>query len=92
MLLQLNPPIPLVTPLGKGLAYMVIDDGPEFDLCWVVAQHAGGEIWTWPNPDVRAVENITQGRDYKERRMSPLTDPPGRRCGHGDVLREEAYQ
>ena len=71
MLLQLNPPIPMITPLGPGLAWLVIDDGPEHHLCWVVAQQDGRrEVWTWPNPQVRAAENITQGRGYAERHTS----------------------
>ena len=64
-MLQLNPPIPLVTPKGEGLAVMVIDYGPDHDLWWTVIVHSGphsGEIWTYPNPQVRGVENITLGR------------------------------
>jgi len=64
-MLQLNPPIPLKTPKGEGLAVMVIDYGPDHDLLWTViigkGEHAG-EIWTYPNPQVRGVDNITLGR------------------------------
>jgi hypothetical protein len=64
-MLQLNPPIPMRTPRGEGLAVMVIDYGPDFDLWWTVivskGEHAG-EIWTYPNPQVRGVENISLGR------------------------------
>jgi hypothetical protein len=64
-MLQLNPPIPLSTPKGEGLAMLVIDYGVDFDLWWTVViskgEHAG-EIWTYANPDVRGVENITLGR------------------------------
>ena len=35
MLLQLNPPIPLYTPRGFAEAVLVIDYGPDYDLCWV---------------------------------------------------------
>lgn len=61
MLLQLNPPLPLTTPKGRGLAHMVIDYGPEHNLLWVVFQDSG-EIWTFGNPEVRADQNITMGR------------------------------
>ena len=53
------------TPRGEGLAVLVIDYGPDHDLWWTVmlskGEHAG-EIWTYANPQVRGVENITLGR------------------------------
>lgn len=61
MLLQLNPIIPIETPKGKGQALLVIDYGSEHHLMWVVAIDGTGEIWTFPNPEVRAQENITMG-------------------------------
>ena len=64
-MLQLSPPIPLCTPKGEGLAVLVIDYGPDHDLWWTVVisrgEHAG-EIWTYANPEVRGVENVTLGR------------------------------
>ena len=64
MITQLNPPIPMRTPLGKGMAQMVIDYGVEYDLIWVVFQ-ANGECWCWGNKEVRAQNNITIGRNIK---------------------------
>jgi hypothetical protein len=61
MMMQLNPPIPLVTPNGKALAQFLIDYGPEFDLLWVCFEE-NGECWTWRNQDIRAERNITFGR------------------------------
>lgn len=63
MLLQLNPPIPLETPKGKGFAHVLIDYGPENDLIWVVLQDSG-ECWSWRNQDIRAQNNITIGRKH----------------------------
>lgn len=60
-MLQLNPPIPVITPLGKGLAQVLIDYGVEHDLLWVVFQ-SSSECWTWRNQDIRADVNITFGR------------------------------
>ena len=60
-MLQLDPPLPLSTPRGKALAHIVIDYGPEHNLLWVCFGE-DGEIWTWPNPLVRAAQNITMGR------------------------------
>lgn len=62
MITQLNPPIPVVTPNGKGMAHMVIDYGVEHDLIWVVFQDNGGECWSWLNHQIRAQSNITIGR------------------------------
>lgn len=62
MLLQLNPPIPLMTPKGYGIAHFLTDYGPEFDLMWTVFLHESGECWTFANPEVRATKNITLGR------------------------------
>jgi hypothetical protein len=62
MLLQLNPPMPVVTPKGKGMAQVLVDYGPDFDLIWVVFQD-DGECWSWRNQDIRAEKNITFGRD-----------------------------
>jgi hypothetical protein len=61
-ILQLNPPIPLNTPKGPGLAWLVIDYGAEHNLMWTVAIDETGEIWTFANPEVRAQKNITLGR------------------------------
>jgi hypothetical protein len=61
MITQLNPPIPVVTPDGKGMAHIVIDYGVEHDLLWIVFQ-SNGECWSWRNQDIRAQSNITIGR------------------------------
>ena len=71
MILQLNPPIPIFTPKGKGLAHILIDYGIESDIYWVVFQDMTGECWTWSNTDIRAQKNITAGREY----ISPFYDP-----------------
>lgn len=60
---QLNPPIPVhVLDRGAGLAFAVIDYGPEHNLIWVTALDASGEIWCAPNPKVRMQANWTMGR------------------------------
>lgn len=62
MILQLNPPISMLTPKGKGLAWFMTDYGIEHNLQWTVAIDETGEIWTFQNPEVRADKNITMGR------------------------------
>ena len=64
MLLQLDPPLPVTTPKGKGLAYVLIDYGPEHDLLWVVFQDENGEVWTFSNKEIRAQTNITMNRPH----------------------------
>lgn len=60
---QLNPPLPIsVQDRGDGLAFAVIDYGPEHNLIWVTAIDATGEIWCAPNPKVRMQANWTMGR------------------------------
>lgn len=63
MMLQLNPPLPLETPGGKGWAYFLIDYGPEHDLLWVVFQDNTRECWTWSNKDIKVQPNITYNRN-----------------------------
>ena len=60
---QLNPSIPVtVIDRGDGLAFAVIDYGPEHNLLWVTALDANGEIWCAPNPKVRMQKNWSMGR------------------------------
>jgi hypothetical protein len=63
-MLQLDPPLPVITPKGSGIAHVLIDYGPEHDLIWVVFQE-NGECWSWRNQEVRADENITFGRKLR---------------------------
>ena len=87
-MMQLNPPIPLSTPKGEGIAVMVIDYGIDHDLWWTViiskGEHAG-EIWTYANPKVRGVENITLGRPGSEVSKEPASRGNGHRVSvtHG---------
>jgi hypothetical protein len=71
MITQLNPPIPLDTPKGEGLALLVIDYGAEHNILWTVAINETGEIWTFMNSFVRATKNISMGRRVKEKNYSP---------------------
>lgn len=62
MILQLDPMLPVVTPKGKGFAFLCLDYSQEHDLLFAVADDATGEIWTWPNREVRFQTNISMGR------------------------------
>lgn len=78
-ILQLNPPLPIECPKGKGLAHFLIDYGVEHDLQWVIFIDDTNECWTYQNSKVRALKNITQGRytdssiaNYKLTKAAPL--------------------
>jgi len=68
MIKQLNPPIPMSTPKGSGLAHFLIDYGPEHHNYWIVALDKPGitgdvgECWTFANPLIRFQINFTMGR------------------------------
>ncbi len=78
-MLQLNPPIPVKTPRGNGIAHFIIDYSLEFDLHWVVFMDGSGECWTFANREIRVQENITVGRPRisgfggeNEKRTTPM--------------------
>ena len=73
-ILQLNPPILLITPKGKGTAIILLDYSSEHDLVWVTIDDATGEIWCWPNPKVRAQSNITMGRSRASKIDEPIPE------------------
>lgn len=70
MILQLDPPLPLWTNKGTGVAHFLIDYGLEFDLMWVVFLDDTGQCWSLRNTDVRAMPNISYG----------ATRPEGKGC------------
>jgi hypothetical protein len=62
MMLQLNPPIPVMTPKGKGYAHILIDYSQEHDLYWVCFIDETGECWTYSNKEIRAQTNVSLQR------------------------------
>jgi hypothetical protein len=62
VILQLNPPIPVITIKGKGVAHVLIDHGRDNDLVWVVFQEESGECWTWRSCDIRSQDGIGLGK------------------------------
>jgi hypothetical protein len=63
MMLRLDPPIPVEVEGRKGMAHVLIDYGPDYDLIWLVAYDESREFWCVGNPLVRSVKNITMGRE-----------------------------
>jgi hypothetical protein len=68
MLTQLNPPLPMDTSKGPGLAHFVIDYGIESHLFWVVFMDADGACWTIPNPETRLQMNWSLPRRQAARK------------------------
>lgn len=83
-MMQLDPPIPMVTPKGEGFAHILLDYGPESDLYWTVLITETGEIWTYANRFVRAAKNITLGRTHPAIPAEPAETIPFR--GANDPL------
>lgn len=59
--IRIDPPIPLDTEKGYGLAHFLINYGAEQELVWVVFLE-NCEIWECQNHTVRACKNWTMER------------------------------
>jgi hypothetical protein len=70
MILQLDPQIPIISPLGKGWAVAIIDYSQDHDLYWVTFDDITGECWTWSNKQIKAQTNITLGRNSYGKALS----------------------
>lgn len=67
MILQLNPVVPLLTPLGEGDALFFEDDGSE--IYWTVVLQNTGAIVQFKNDRVRARRCYTAGRMVTDEEM-----------------------
>ncbi len=59
-ILQLSPQLCVYTPLGKGLAYVIIDYGMSVNTCWMV-RLADGQVKHFDANDIRLEGNPTYG-------------------------------
>jgi hypothetical protein len=57
MMLQLDPPIWVTTPLGEGFALLVIDYGPALNSIWVVHIFSDGQLVHVESSDIRVMGN-----------------------------------
>lgn len=73
-ILQLNPQIPLVTPMGGAQCVAIIDYSEEHDLKFVCILDEGGAVFTFQNKDVKGYANPTMGRTKQEGKPA-LPDP-----------------
>lgn len=59
MILQLDPAIPVETPLGKGQALFLIDYGMHQNSCWVVVLEQNGIVKHFDSNDILVSTNYT---------------------------------
>lgn len=71
MILQLNPPIHVSTPLGEGDTLMVIDYGCHLNSVWVVWLFEDGRVNHFDSSDIRVMGNAMYG----------IPDPPSHTAG-----------
>jgi hypothetical protein len=67
MILQLNPPIHVLTPLGEGDTLLIIDYGCHLNSVWVVWLFADSRVNHFDSSDIRVMGNLMYG----------IPDPPG---------------
>jgi len=60
MILQLNPPLEMVTPLGEAEAHFLESSGDR--IYFGVFQKNTGENWWWENCNIRLGKCLTSGR------------------------------
>ena len=58
-IIQLDTPIMVQTPFGKGVAHFVWDDGEE--AYWCVIQRKTSEFWWWANHEIRYDTHLSEG-------------------------------
>jgi len=66
MILQLNPPVPVVVKDTDARAIGWIDYGTEFSLIWICALE-NGECWLIRNEEIRFPYNWTMNYDERYR-------------------------
>lgn len=57
MILQLNPPLYVTTPLGEGHCLFLLDYGPSLNTVWIVHLFADGRVVHVDSSEVRVFGN-----------------------------------
>ena len=68
-MIQLNPPIHVLTPLGEGDTLLIIDYGCHLNTVWVVWLFDEGRVSHFDSSDIRVTGNLMYG--------IPHPKPPG---------------
>jgi hypothetical protein len=61
MMLQLNPPIHVLTPLGEGDTLLIMDYGCHLNSVWVVWLFEEGKVSHFDSSDIRVCGNLMYG-------------------------------
>ena len=63
MILQLNPPIEVITPLGKGWCLFLIDYSININSVWLVRIDNDGAVKHFESNDIKIVGNPMLGQE-----------------------------
>lgn len=63
---EFNSPIPVVTPLGEGMALYVTSGGQFEDDCWCVALKEDGQVRHFISAQIKIWHNETYGINKKK--------------------------
>ena len=75
-MLQLNPPIHVMTPLGEGDCLVIMDYGVHVNSVWLVWIFDSGRVSHFDSSDIRVMGNLMYGIPHPEPPGSPLTPVP----------------
>lgn len=76
MILQLNPPIHVLTPLGEGDTLLIIDYGCHLNSVWVVWLFEDGRVNHFDSSDIRVMGNLMYGIPHPSHPECPRTADP----------------
>lgn len=71
MILQLNPPIWVQTPLGEGDCLFLLDYGPNLNSVWLVHLHEDGRALHFDSSDIRVMGNLMYGIPHPKPNSAP---------------------
>lgn len=60
-MMEFRNPIPVITPIGDGMAIYVTSSGTFDDDCWAVALSDGGQVRHFISSDIKIWHNSTFG-------------------------------
>lgn len=74
-ILELKQQLEVDTPRGRGRVMYITEYGMEIEKLFTVIIDDSGEIWEFTNRDIRAVSNISFGRQIPRKKPQPETNP-----------------
>jgi len=73
MMLQIDPPLSVLTPLGEGWALFLIDYGVHLNSVWVVSLWESGQVFHVDSAEIKIAGNpmydIKEPEEYTERKV-----------------------